>query len=214
MCVRAVARFLDEGQVIDVLSYNREMRSVLIIEDNPLVTRGFERLVGKIVHIVGAPTAREGKAALASNIWAAVVVDVSLPDGNGLDVLAWARKHSYGGPALVFSGLHDAEEINRAFALNAQYLVKPASGDELRSFVLKAIAPGSKSVDHWRGRYGLTPAEAGILQAALDGKTLDQIADNRNTATSTTKRQINTLLAKTGDRSLLAAVARFLREGS
>jgi DNA-binding NarL/FixJ family response regulator len=52
-----------------------------------------------------------------------------------------------------------------------------------------------------------------ILGAALDGKQRHEIARARGRAETTVKRQVSTLLRKTGDRSLLAAVARLLREG-
>ena len=64
----------------------------------------------------------------------------------------------------------------------------------------------------WRTRYGLTEVETAILLAALEGKRREEIARERRVAVVTVKSQISTLLKKTGDRSLLAATTRLLRE--
>jgi DNA-binding NarL/FixJ family response regulator len=189
------------------------MRRLLLVEDDRLVARAIERAVRTLAHVAIAPTAQAGRKAFKSPAWTAVIIDVGLPDGNGLDVLARAREHGYTGPALIYSGHHDAKEINRAFSLDAQYLVKPVEAEELRAFVRKGLRRVPPvSVKRWSSRYNLTPAEAWILKAACDGQTRDEMAESRQTSELTTKRQINTLLAKTGDPSLLAAVARLLRE--
>lgn len=192
------------------------MEWVLIVEDDVRITRAFERLVGKLVRVAAASSAKDAKALFSSHVWAALIVDIGLPDGTGLDVLADARARGFAGPALVFSGHHDAEEINRAFALDAQYLVKPATGAVLRTFIEKAVegTTRSQAIDRWADRYNLTAAEVSILREAVVGKTREEIAQRRRTVVATTKRQITTLLGKTGDRSLLAAVTRLMREGS
>lgn len=186
---------------------------MLLVEDNTFVARAFERLVGGLAKVVIAPTLKEAKAALETRPWAALVVDIALPDGSGLDALAFAREHGYRGPALVYSAYHNPVDINRAYQLDAKYLVKPGSGEVLRGFVATAVKPRRRPpLDRWVQRYKLTRAETSILRSAVAGWTHDQIAAHRLTSLMTTKKQINTMLAKTGDASLTAAAARLLRE--
>src|SRR4029077_11878720 len=128
-------------------------------------------------HVVWVPSMKEARHALRSVRWTALVIDISLPDGSGLDALALARKRGYEGPALVFSAYHDPLEINRAYALEAKYLVKPGSPEDLRGFVLEALKRRPRtSGARWIQRYKLTQAEAAILKAAADGWSRDQIA--------------------------------------
>ena len=64
----------------------------------------------------------------------------------------------------------------------------------------------------WSERYALSASEHEILAAAAHGKSRDDLVRARRVTRSTLKRQVFTLLRKTGDASLLHAVARLLRE--
>jgi len=64
----------------------------------------------------------------------------------------------------------------------------------------------------WSAQYRLSPAELQILVAAAEGKSRKELRVMRNVAASTLKRQVFTLIRKTGDASLLHAVARLLRQ--
>jgi two-component system response regulator QseB len=189
------------------------VRKLLIVEDNLLVGRALGLLLQKVVAVSVATTLAEGMARMGDARWAAVIVDLSLPDGNGLDFLAHARSEGYEGPALVYSAYYTPEEINRAYALDARYLVKPASAEDIRAFVHAALDDTSPiPMQRWIKRYKLTPAEAAILRAAAMGASRKQIAARRRRSLLTMKTQIRALLGKTGDASLLGAVARLLRE--
>jgi two-component system cell cycle response regulator DivK len=67
-------------------------RSVLIVDDNELNLRLAEtvlRHAGFDVHV--ARTAAEARQRLAERQWAAVLMDLRLPDGNGLDIVREVR---------------------------------------------------------------------------------------------------------------------------
>ncbi|HWC86098.1 MAG TPA: response regulator [Solirubrobacteraceae bacterium] len=58
-----------------------------------------------------------------------LVLDLSLPDASGLDVLRWvhARPELVGVPVVMLSGSGDDEDIERAYEIGIDaYLVKPA----------------------------------------------------------------------------------------
>lgn len=77
-------------------------------------------------------------------------------------------------------------------------------------------APHRRSIEshvqEWSERYALSPSEREILAAAAHGKSRDDLVRARHVTRSTLKRQVFTLLRKTGDASLMHAVARLLRE--
>jgi len=73
--------------------------------------------------------------------WTGFVLDVGLPDGSGLDLLADARTKFPATPALVLTGRTEASSINAAFDLNADYVVKPIAEARVRHFLDVARHP-------------------------------------------------------------------------
>lgn len=80
------------------------------------------------------------------------------------------------------------------------------------------MTPLDRTIDAWQEKYDLTPSEKKLLadacteSFALSPIGMAELAQGRGVALSTVKKQANTLLAKTGDKSLLAAAVRVLRE--
>jgi two-component system response regulator DevR len=186
---------------------------VLVVEDNDLVGRAFQFLIESHADVSLVQSAAEARRMLdePNGDFTALVLDIRLPDGSGLDVLAHARAKGYEGPALIYSGNHEPSELNRAFALRAEYLVKPAPAEALVSFVKRAVDRRTMRVwiESWATRHQLTPAERAIFVAAAEGRTRSEIEAEHPT---TAKKHVHNLLEKTGDDSLLAAVTRALRE--
>ncbi len=187
----------------------------LVVEDYAPLAQALASAAVCLGLVRVAKTVEDGLECLAERRdWAAFVVDVMMPDGNGLDVLAEARAMGLDAPALVLTAVHDAPTINRAFELRGRYLVKPAAPLSILSFLSEAARPTSSAdgAREWARRYGLTQTELAILTAAADGSPRDQFAFERGISTMTMKKHVNNLLRKTGDESLLAAAARLLRQ--
>ena len=187
----------------------------LIVEDHPTLAQVLANAVRCVGDVHVASSVEQGIGLFhARRDWAAFVIDVRLPDGNGLDVLAHAREAGCVAPALVLTAVHDAETINRIFELEARYLVKPADPDNILSFFSEAARPqeADRSMRDWGERYRLTETEMAILRSAVEGSERDRLAVERGISTTTLNKHVNNLLRKTGDASLLAAAARLLRE--
>ena len=106
---------------------------LLIIEDEPrfaeILKSGLLRAVFAVVVVHRCTDARE---ALAVTVYDAAVLDLGLPDGDGLDLLAELRSGHNGVPILVLTA-RDAVE-DRVTGLDAgadDYLVKPFATVEL-----------------------------------------------------------------------------------
>jgi DNA-binding NarL/FixJ family response regulator len=189
------------------------VESVLVIEDDLAYVRAVRRVLRGIVSIEGAHSVAQAQTVFPQHVWAALIIDIRLPDGDGLDVLEWIRSQGYRGSALVCTAVGDRESINRACMLSANYTIKPAESNVFTSFVIDALSGrGSAQMERWQKLYALSDAEVDVLQRASQGLSREEIANQRETSPLTTKQQIHTLLAKTGDPSLLAAVGRLLRE--
>ena len=65
-------------------------------------------------------------------------MDVTLPDGNGLDLLEEMRGGNAHAPALVVTAHCTQAFVNRAFSLGASYLCKPFLPDNLVTFAKRS----------------------------------------------------------------------------
>jgi DNA-binding NarL/FixJ family response regulator len=192
--------------------------SFLIVEDERLVGLALSRMFSAFGRVELVATLEDARRVLEHGRFDALVVDIKLPDGSGFDVLDYARERTPDIHALVLSGAVDADRLSRAFTLGVTYLVKPASSAQLQLFAMLARARHLKSsgwlrsvLATWVARYGLTPAEEQVLAMAIDGYPRNEIAARRNVTPSTLKKQVQSLLAKTGDATLESATNRALR---
>ncbi len=114
---------------------------LLIVEDDPVLADGLGaglRLAGATVDVLGS--CADARAALEVAQFDAVVLDVMLPDGSGLDLLKELRAAGDRTPVLLLTALDDV--TNRIEGLDTgadDYLGKPFDLDELAARI-RAIA--------------------------------------------------------------------------
>jgi len=192
--------------------------SFLIAEDDELVGRLLVRALSAHGETELVTTVAGARSALESRSFTAVVVDVGLPDGSGLDVLSDARLQDPAVAALVVSGKVDARRLAVAHRLDASYLLKPVDTRQIDLFAVRTrsrlrerAAKVARVAKRWAFEYGLTKAETSVLELAAEGPSRARLAVLRDVSPTTLKKQIQVLLAKTGDPSLDTAVNRLLR---
>lgn len=106
---------------------------ILIVEDDAVLANGMKiglELTGDTVDSVS--NCADARAALASPIFDAVVLDLMLPDGSGLDILKELRRSGDRMPVLLLTAVD--EVVDRVNGLDAgadDYLGKPFDLDEL-----------------------------------------------------------------------------------
>ena len=118
---------------------------ILVIEDNAelgmAISRGL-RASGLTVDLFG--TAEEAAEAWQLASYSAVVLDLMLPDGSGLDVLRSARRDGLSTPVLILTALDGvADRIAGLDAGADDYLTKPFHSDELAARI-RALMRRSK----------------------------------------------------------------------
>ena len=193
------------------------MTVFLVVDDHEPFRNALARSLKPYGEVAHAGTVAEGKDMLSRMRWSALFIDITLPDGSGLEVLEHARREGCGAPALVLTATHDPEAINRAYDLDARFLVKPGEWAHIDTFVRRALAAEERIEDVavlWMRAYGLSPTETAILVATAKGTSREDVVGERDIAVATFKRHVVNLLAKTGDASLMHAAARLLREVS
>jgi DNA-binding NarL/FixJ family response regulator len=172
---------------------------ILIADDHDVVRRGLRAVLEAAGHKVcaEASTGREALAAARRTAPDVAVLDVSMPDMNGLEAAARIREALPDSEVLVLTA-HDAEEVVRG-ALEAGargYVLKSDAGGDL----VNAVEDLLKHRPHFTTRVAemvlegylgtgsaatpaaavreprLTPREREILQLLAEGKTTKQVA--------------------------------------
>lgn len=113
---------------------------ILTVDDEPAILR----LLGAILarggyDVVTAADARSAKAAFEHGCIDAVILDLGLPDQDGLEVIASIRSAS-NVPLIVVTARSEVSEKVAALDLGADdYVTKPFDGDELLARLRSAI---------------------------------------------------------------------------
>src|SRR5438128_5545604 len=148
------------------------MIRVLVADDHPVVRIGLREILARqrdIAVLSEAGTGAEVCKLVAQKTWDVVVLDVTLPDRSGLDVLKEIKRERPKLPILILSAYPEEEYAVRALRAGAAgYVTKKASPEELVRAV-RRLAQGL--------RY-MSPAAAEELIGAL-GNGLDQAPHER-----------------------------------
>ncbi|WP_415910110.1 response regulator transcription factor [Oleiharenicola sp. Vm1] len=128
---------------------------ILVVEDERKVGRFVENALTEQAYTVTlVDTAAAARDALAETPYDAVVLDLGLPDGDGLDLLQEWRGAGFNEPVLILSARDAVEDRIRGLNLGADdYLPKPFSVDELvariRSLLRRqATGPRATVLEH------------------------------------------------------------------
>jgi DNA-binding response OmpR family regulator len=147
---------------------------ILIVEDDDVLANGLKvglELAGNTVDSVS--TCADARAALASPGFDAVVLDLMLPDGSGIEILAELRRCGDKLPVLLLTALD--EVVDRIEGLDAgadDYLGKPFDLDELAARIRAIVRrrDGRATPILTLGGIVLDPADMSLL---LDGAPIN-----------------------------------------
>jgi DNA-binding NarL/FixJ family response regulator len=200
-------------------SLRRMPGGFLIVEDEPTLARTLARTFGRhgpveVVHSMTA--AREMLQTRAE--WTGVVLDLILPDGYGLDLLAEIRQGHGALPVLVLTGELNRDVVNKVQTMRGEYVCKPASADNLNPFIQRALAQErvddaaiGQRIEHLGRQLKLTRRETELLTLSIDGLSRKDLADALGVAENTVKAQIRSLLKKSGARSLATLAQKVIK---
>lgn len=115
--------------------------NILLVDDHSVVRMGLAGLIACEIECecFGAANRQECVALLQDRKIDLAILDVSLGDENGLDLVGWLKEQ--GVPALVYSMMEDAETIRRAlFEGCFAYVSKRDDSDALLDGIRSALA--------------------------------------------------------------------------
>ncbi|MCY0385966.1 response regulator transcription factor [Robbsia sp. Bb-Pol-6] len=125
------------------------MSRILLVDDHAAIRQGIAQLLvsrGLFTEAVEAATGAEALAHIERGEWTMVLLDISLPDMSGVEVLRRIKRRVPTVPVLMFSMYREDQYAVRALKAGASgYLSKTASAAELAT-AMSQIAAGRKYV--------------------------------------------------------------------
>jgi DNA-binding NarL/FixJ family response regulator len=201
--------------------------TAMVVDDHPLVR---ESMVGRLkamgaASVVEAASVAEARArARAGGPRDLCVLDVGLPDGSGLDLLAELRAEGW-QRVVILSAADDPYSVRAAFVAGAQgYLLKSASplvlADGVRRvldggvyadpMVASLLAAGLRSNGAQVDAVAeLSSREIEVVQLVADGRSNKEIGELLRLSALTVKSHLARIARKlgTGDRAEMVALA-------
>lgn len=192
---------------------------VLIADDHAIVRQGFKQIFSETDDLVVAGEADDGAEALqlARQIeWDVFLLDVTMPNRNGIDTLKQLKKEFPRLPVLILSMHPEEQYAVRAIKAGASgYLTKQSAPEQLVT-AIRQVARGKKyvspavaeqlanaiSTDTEKLPHELlTDREFQVFRLIAAGKPLTQIAEELNLAVATISTFRTRIIEKTGLKS-------------
>lgn len=177
-----------------------------LIDDHPIVLNGLQAALGTVedVEVVAQGSSiADARVILERNDIDVVLLDVRLPDGNGIELLA--RPGRPERPAIiVLSSFRNRQYVAAAIRFGAQgFLLKSAPLPELVDAIRRVAAGGSiftaeQLRDAQSGYVALTVRERQILALMLQGKSNDEIAVGLKVSRKTIEVHLSRLYSRFG----------------
>ena len=205
--------------------------TVVVADDHPVYREGLVRVLRECAEIEVLAQAEDGRQAMTlvrEHRPDVAVLDIGLPNVDGLAVLDALKREGLPTRALFISALDDSATVYRAISCGADaYLPKSSSGAEIVRVVL-AVARGetviSPAIQHGLAqeirmrrpaddRPVLSPREMEVLRLAADGLTAVEIGVALHLSKTTVRTHLQHVYEKLGVTDRVAAVTQALRRG-
>jgi len=213
------------------MSEDTGLGPTLIVEDDPSTLRRLGALLQSLdvpsVSVSAGTIAQARDLSSSMPELRAALVDIGLPDGNGIELIAWLHAHRPDIACVVITAWSDEVQVLAALRAGAcGYLLKERDDDELR-MALQSMARGGAPIDPFVARGilalvsqlgdvrsvpaqpvqgGMTPRETEILQLVARGHSNRDIAETIGLSRLTVESYTKTIYRKLAVGSRTAAV--------
>ncbi len=187
---------------------------VLIADDHAIVRQGLRQILSETEDMVVAGEAEDGADAMRlarSQEWSVFLLDVSMPNRNGIDTLKQLKKEFPKLPVLILSMHPEEQYAIRALKAGAAGYLTKQSAPEMLVTAIRQVAMGKKyvspsvamqladaiSYDSEKPAHEtLSDREYQVLVMIAAGRTLTQIAEDLNLSVKTVSEYRKRLLEK------------------
>ena len=207
---------------------------ILIVDDHALVRRGMGHVVRECftdAEVAEAGNAAEALSVMSSTDIEVALVDVRMPDSDGLELLHEMKQRWPDVPVIMLTSFDHAHYVRRALAEGAAgYMLKDATPDDLEQAIKVAMSGGGnvlsprviqnlfESIDGGASENGgiaprptssLTQRETDILALLVEGKSNRDISRALFLSEKTVKAHLAAIFRKLGvtNRTQAAMVA-------
>jgi DNA-binding NarL/FixJ family response regulator len=197
---------------------------ILVVDDHPVVLAGIEALVegqADMTIVAQAANGREAIQEFRSHHPDVTLMDLQMPEMNGLDALIAIRNESPEAQIIMLTTYAGDAQVMRAIKAGAQgYLLKSALHRELLD-TIRAVHAGKKAlsaeasfeVAEHAADDALTPAEIRVLKLIGKGNANKEIAEQLSISEETVKGQVRNILSKLGAKDRTHAAMIGLKRG-
>lgn len=202
--------------------------TVLLIEDHRMVREALREVLDKVpdIEVVGeAGDARAGLAAALEFAPQVVVLDIRLPDLNGIEVAARLRDAGCTAKIVALSAFSDKRFVTAMLRSGASaYVTKSAAGTELVG-AIRAVAAdhgyfspeiAGALVDEVRSSGAAAPLarrEREVLRLIAEGHRSPEIATQLHISVGTVEVHRRNIMRKLGVRTVAELTKHAIREG-
>jgi DNA-binding NarL/FixJ family response regulator len=206
---------------------------VALVDDHQfiadLLSRALERHPGKFEFLGNAPRLADVGTLLRQEPADVVLVDYTLPDGRGSDVLRLVRRHWPRARMVLFTGHSESDILHEAIAAGADgVLTKDMGMDKILDVIERAhrgdvlldagtlrdlMRHPSAGASRLAALDRLTPRERIVLEAVLEAGTTNEAARRIHMAPATLRVHLHRASQKLGATSRLEAISMALRAG-
>jgi len=200
-----------------------ERISILCVEDHPLFRAGIRDLIesqSDMVLVGLAASGAEGINLARQLMPDVILMDLRLPDMNGIAATASIREHRPDAKVLMLTTFEGDAEVQRALAAGARaYVLKSSSPEELVNAIRhvhagKKYLPSELAIELAQHvGEAVTPREISILKLIAAGNRNKDIAQHLSIAEDTVKGHIKHIMEKLGARDRTQAVAIAVQRG-
>ena len=120
---------------------NRDDRStILVVDDEHGVRQSFNMVLKDEYNVLLAGTGKEMTEIFTKNSVDLILLDILLPDGNGLDLLANLKETDPNVEIIMVTAVNDVQAAVKAIKLGAyEYIIKPFVVDEVLTVIKRAF---------------------------------------------------------------------------
>ncbi|MBI2932507.1 MAG: response regulator [Planctomycetes bacterium] len=119
------------------------MKTVLVVDDEPLIRWSLREGLKDQFRILAAAGVTEALCLLAREPVDAVLTDLKMPDGNGMELVEYLRRHRPSTRVFVITALGSSDTVERCLQLNVHgYIRKPFDLRLIRDMIqMSAVSP-------------------------------------------------------------------------
>ncbi len=180
--------------------------TVFIVDDEPASLQGLSWLLQQASFSTRAfGSGREFLAAYRPEEPGCLLLDLRMPEMDGLEVQRRLRERGIGLPVIFMTAYGDIPACTEAFKAGAlDFLEKPLDGRNLVHLVRQAVARDLEQKRHGSAaefaarRKRLTPREKAVMEMLISGKSLKEIAAVSNVTVQTIWRHRVGIFKKMG----------------